>query len=612
MPLPEDVIVRRSEAARVQLPYLAGVLKIGIIGRSRGKNTAATIEITRQVTDTDELKDYGTSEYANDPIRTVDKAVALAAGYVGEIFYPNIHFLVTKNSAILNPNNLGSNDTSSALALDWSVAPPLVPPSVEHYDIQSSTGGFSAAETVYYSLTVLDHNANESNIGSITKVEIPDPTPDTSEVVLTWRMVEYANSYKVYRGSLADGSDMGLIATISGKATVTFTDRDETSGAAPPSTNSTQAKPADGDKYTLHYKYGVIVKNTYKEFTTSLQVQEEHGIGSELANAAKIYMNPEYNNAPVIATVVPESDNYNSYLDAANQFKSNHVNFIIPLYAGSSTLSSFISNFRNFYNLAANLSDEIYEQKECYAFTGLPFKEGWTVNDVETFCTAFQATATEGKRGFFVVPEGFEMAVSTWVNEDGESQSDYVLTDPASIDITSILFAGACVARYCGFRDVSLPLTEKDIAGFTFKGKNFTAQEIRQCREAGAMVIENITGVAIVNQSINMSQPEKGIEDGEMSICVTEDWLKADLRRRIRPFRGQKMLGSVLRAIEDVISDALRQYLAKRIINYFVAGSVRAYQDETEKDRVIGSFIFMPVYPINKIAVEYTFTFVAL
>jgi len=614
MPLPEDIRVERDLGARTQQPYIPGILKIGIIGRSRGKNTSSTVTVTRQVADTDLLKNYTTDVYASSPIRSVDKAVDLETGK-DEIYYPGIHFNIIKSAddSILSAANLGSNDDPTALEIDWSVAAPLVPPSVANTSLQSSsTGGFDSATTVYYALTVVDHNSNESNVGSLTKVEIPAPTTGYYQVILTWRMVEYATGYNVYKGTAADGSDLLKIGTVSVKTTVTFTDYNIVGSGSPPTTNTTAAKPKDGDTYDLYYDYAVVTRMKAVEYTTPGQVKADHGVGSELTNVAKIFMSSVYNNTPVVVTVVPESDTYNSYLDAANVFKTAHVNFIVSLYAGSDTLATLISNLQPFYNLCASLSDEKVGQKECYAAFALPYKAGWTTNDVKTFCNAYQSTATKGKRAFFVVPDGFYVKVQSWELSTGVASSNYTVTDPSGYDITPFVFAGACMARYAGLRDSAEPLTEKDILGFTFHGDNFTNQEIRAMRSYSAMVVENISGIAAVNQSINMSWSSLGIEDGEMNICVTEDRIKEDLRSKLRKYRGKKQLGAILRAAEDTIADALRQYIDNKLIAYFDAKSVTVYQDPNQKDRILGSFIYMPIYPINQIAVSYLFVFVAL
>ena len=610
MAIASDIVVQRKVGALVQLPFASGIAKIGIVGRSRGKNTLDTEQITRSSTgDTDSFP--VTTE---SPIRSLSKAVgdSLTAAE-NEEFYPNIHFLVKYGNTILDPTNFGTNDDPSTLTLDWSAAPPLVPPTVGDATLlTSTTGGFASATTVYYSITVIDHNGSESNIGSITKVEMSDPSPNFWQVQLAWRLVEYSSGYKVYRGVLADGSDLEKIADIADKSTVTLTDDNLVASGSPPTTNTTIAKPKDAETYTITYYYAVITTQTYMEFTNVEAVIEEHGIGSELSNVAKLYMNPEFNNAPVIATIVPESTNYNSYIDAANLFQENHVQFITVLYAGTVNLSTFTTNMTPIYNLAASLSNPTQGQKECYAIFALPYKAGWTVNDCNTLCTAFQATASEGKRAFFGVPAGFEVSVSSWTDENGEAQSDYTITDPAGIDITQLVMSGAAVARYCGFRDPAMPLTEKDVVGFTFKGRNFTNQQIEQLRGFGCMVIENNNSVAVVSQSINMSHPVLGIEDGEMNICVTEDWMKYDLRNRLRSYRGKKMLGRILRAAQNTLTEALRQYVDNLRIAYFDAASVSVTQDANQRDRLKGYFKYMPIYPINQIQVEYEFTFVVL
>lgn len=612
MSIASDIVVKRKEGALTQLPFITGVAKIGIVARSRGKNTTDTVKQTRASTGT---VDYFPTD-TKSPIRSFTKIVGNDGTYAeGETFYPNIHYVIKKKSddTIINPLNFGTNDTPSELKIDWSSSPPLVPPTPSPSLVASTTGGFESATTVYYSLTVVDHNGEESNLGSISKCQMSAPD-NYWHVQVSWRMVEYASGYKLYRGIKADGSDALKIADLTGKSTCMYLDKndDVLPSVSPPTTNTTVAKPKEGEDYTIYYYYAVITKMTYKEFTSLDAVIEEHGIGSEISNIARLYMNPEYNNAPVLGTVVPESTNYNSYLDAMGLFEENYVQFPIVFYAGATTLQSYITNMTPIYSFVANLSDPVQGQKEGYTVFALPYKDGWSIADCKTFAEAFRSTATDGKRGVFGVPAGFKVAVSTWINEDGEAESNYTVEDPEGIDITPLVFSGAAIARYCGLRDPSMPLTEKDVVGFTFLGRNFTNTQIEQLRSYGCMVIENNSGVAVVSQSINMSYPELGIEDGEISISVTEDWMRNDLRLALRQYRGKKMLGRVLRAATQTLTDKLRQYVDNQRIAYFQASSVQVNQDPNQKDRLYGYFKYMPVYPINQIQVEYEFTFIVL
>lgn len=606
MALPEDVIVTRDPSSKTQLPYVVGEQKIGVVGRSRGKNVLADIEITRGSGATDSLPSS-----MKTPLRRI-----LNVHYNDEIYYPNVHFLVTDRETppnILNPENLGEYESPSDILIDWSVAPPLTPPSIANVSLLSASEGFSSATTVYYAITVVDHSDNESNVGSITKVEIPAPTSGSYQVVLTWRLVEYCKGYNVYRGNLPDGSDLEKInSTLLPKSTISFTDANNMGTISPPSQNTTRAKPKSNTSYLLKYYYAMIVTNTPVEYTDVLQVIEDHGVGSELSNVARIFMDRSYNNAPILVTVVPEGTSYNSYLDALRQFETYPVDHIVVLYAGSDDLDDYITNFQAIYNFAASLSDENMSQKECYVWTSIPYSNDLSVNSVRTFCNAFQNTATKGKRGHCVIPDGFKVEILNWINPDGSVTSNYTLLDPEGVDITPIVFAGACASRYCGLRDCAEPLTEKDIIGFRFAGRKFTTSEVRMLRSYGAMVVENISGIAVVSQSINMSLPVLGTEDGELSIACTEDWMKKDLRNALRPLRGQKMLSSVFDHVKSIITDKLRQYVDNMKIAYFNPRSVSAYQNPNDKTQILASFEYMPIYPCNKVRVMYKMIFVAL
>lgn len=608
-----DIVVKRVEGANVQEAFLIAPLKIGVIGRSRGTLTDNTAKQTRGGSDSDSFPTIDVNSVTIPNVRSVTNIHNNMVGHIDEYFYPNQHFVLKDDDGdLLNPSNLGvGGDDVTDININWSYAPALMPPSITKTTRASGTSTLVSG-VYYYSVSVLDLNGRESTPGGESSA-ITIPAGDTYTVTLNWERVEYSTGYIVYQ-RVGSTIKQHTITDVT-KDTLEFTDGGSSWTSTQPQTvNTTKIAPTTGDVsgYTVSFKYGLISYNTYQEFTTYDDVLTAHGIGSELANVARIYMQPEFNNAPVFATVVPNGTGPTVYQTAANEFSKYQVQFIVMLYAGSSDLTSFSQNWKPIYDLAASLSDPDTGQMECYAVTGLPYSDTTVVNNVGTFISGYQATGTNGKRGFIVVPDGFKVTAASWQLTDGTYSTDYTVTDPASIDITSTVLAGAAMAKYTSMEDIAEPLTEKDVAGFFFKKSPFTKTQITQLVNYGAMVVRNDSTVAVVQRSINMSLPILDIEDGELSICATEDWMRGDLRMAIKKYRGEKMITQNFRAATRTLTTKLEQYENEGVIAWFNRTSVVCKQDPSQKDKLIGYFEYMPIYPINQIQIVYDFTFTVL
>jgi hypothetical protein len=613
-----NIVVKRVSGANTNEPFLIKPLKIGVIAQSRGKNTADSIDMTRASwttvgANTDALPTSSGIVH----VRSVERAVNNATNHTDETFYAGIHFTVkdaASSGTILNARNLGDVEDAEDIYISWDEAPALIPPSCISATV-ASTGAGLTGTTYYYKVSVVDQMDNESNPGPEYQVSVGAGVSNKMYVTLRWKRVQYSTGYYVYRKE--SGGTWRNLGLVSGKDTTVLIDHaldTVAAGSAAKTTNATKAVPASGaTAYTLYYTYGDITTDTAKEFTTVDQVEGEHGTGSEMANIARLYMDESYNNAPVLVTVVPSGTDISAYQTAAQVFESYHVNFIVGLFAGTTDIDTYKTNVKPLYDMCASLSDPETGQKECFGIFGLPGNENRTDNtDVTSFLEGFQATATSGKRGVLVVPDGHKIVIAQWQNPDETWETNYTLEDSESVDITPLVFAGAAFARYAGIQDLAEPLTEKDVAGFVFTGTPFSNGEVDDLTTDGAMVVRNDSGTAVVNRFINMSLPVLSLQDAEMSIAVPEDWMKDDLRRTLKKFRGQKMLGVTLSAAERSLRQKLEQYVNEGIMAWFDSSKVSTSQDTTQLDRLLGYFEYMPIYPVNSEQILYNFTVVVL
>jgi hypothetical protein len=619
-----DIVVKRVEGAAVNEAFQITPLKIGVIGRSRGTSTddtASYVHVTLNGSDAFPTTDTDGDTIPN--VRSVTRIHNLQVGQTDVYYYPNQHFTIEDDSGnILDPSKLGTDgDTVADLNIDWSHSTALLPPSLTSgAAVVSGSGNALEAGIYYYYVSAVDLNAVETPPGGqYGPITVPASGLTTYVNSLSWERIHYSDGYVLYRSftPVSGGSAVVMSRVVSDKDTITFIDADYLTGwsvGSPETVNLTKIEPqtSEASGCTVEFKYGAINYNTYEEFTSYDQVLSAHGVGSELANVARLYMQAQFNGCPIIATVVPNGTNATAYQVAANEFSKYHVQFIVMLYAGSTDITAYSQYWKPIYDLAANLSDEETGQMECYAVTSLPYAAGRVVKNVETFIDGYQSTGTKGKRGYVVIPDGFKLTAASWQSEDGSYDEDYTVTDPANVDITPIVFAGAAIARYTGMQDVAEPLTEKDVAGFYFKNAPFTKTQLDQLVEYGAMPIRNDSTVAVCQRSINMSLPILSLEDGELSICTTEDWMRKDLRNAIKKYRGKKMISPNILAASRTLTTKLEQYENNGIIAWFDRSSVSCRQDSVEKDKLVGYFEFMPIYPLNKIDITYSFSFTVI
>ena len=619
-----DIVVKRIEGASVTEAFQITPLKIGVIGRSRGTstdNTAPYVHVNLNASDAFPTTDSSSVSIPN--VRSVSRIHNLQVGQTDVYYYPNQHFTIEDDGGdILDPSKLGTvGDTVSDLNIDWSHSTALLPPSLTGgATLVSGSGHSLQAGIYYYQVSAVDLNAVETPPGgSYGPITVPASGLTTYVNSLSWERIHYSAGYVLYRSftPASGGTAVVMSRAITDKDTITFIDDKYVTGWTVDTVETVnltkiQPKTSEASGCVVEYKYGAINYNTYEEFTSYDQVLSAHGVGSELANVARLYMQAQFNGCPIIATVVPNGTNATAYQVAANEFSKYHVQFIVMLYAGSSDITAYSQYWKPIYDLAANLSDEETGQMECYAVTSLPYAIGNVVNSVKTFIQGYQSTGTKGKRGFVAIPDGFKVTAASWQLEDGSYDEDYTVTDPASIDITPIVFAGAAIARYTGMQDVAEPLTEKDVAGFYFKNAPFTKTQLDQLVSYGAMPIRNDSTVAVCQRSINMSLPVLSIEDGELSICVTEDWMRKDLRNAIKKYRGKKMISPNILAATRTLTTKLEEYENNGIIAWFDRSSVSCKQDSVEKDKLVGYFSFMCIYPINSIDIIYDFQFTVL
>jgi len=102
------------------------------------------------------------------------------------------------------------------------------------------------------------------------------------------------------------------------------------------------------------------------------------------------------------------------------------------------------------------------------------------------------------------------------------------------------------------------------------------------------------------------NQRTYGIEDTEFSLMFVEDTMDKINRAFLRTFRGNILNKTMVKVIEERFKRfVLDDYLSKGWILAY--RNVKFKQDDKDPTKIVGSYAYMPAYPINKIWVEHFF-----
>jgi len=626
-----DIIVKKSDQAGGTPSAIEPDMKLAVIGRSLGSSVEGTANFNHASGaggGSDDLSNitspsHELGEYVNSIESVLDSD--------SEEYRAGINFKIKETSSDEEVNkdlirdSDGNRLTIEELTLDWTITPALEGPYLNKtvsYTAVSGAGAVDPSKVVWYAMTVLDKNGRESTIGALCQVAIQDPDDvDLTEVkvLLTYSKPKYVSGYRLYRTEISyyetnglvtpSRTDLKLLATITD---VNQTSYEDTFGVVltatnPPATNTSFAEPDDADACSVVYDYLDVITNTPTEYYSWQAVESAHGVGSELANVARLYMGAEFNGLDSIITVVPDGDSEGDYISALTSLETENVNFILMLYLGSETVSSIVTVLGKLYNHCQTLSDPVTGQMERKALMALPNDKN--VSDYNTLIAAMQAKDDHGKSCYVILPDGLAVAIDSWKDENGEYQTDYTHDDSAGVDITPLILAGGLVAKYLSLNDLAMPMTEKSVAGFSFSNTRMSFSQVKDLSDDGFCVVKNDSLVPVCYRSINASFPSLTVEDAEMNINTTEMYIKQDMRRRLTALRGQKMTTAILMKAEDIIKSALDYYVLKNLIAIYDPSSVVASQNETTTTRLDAYFEYKPMYPVNQIWVEFGYTF---
>jgi len=165
--------------------------------------------------------------------------------------------------------------------------------------------------------------------------------------------------------------------------------------------------------------------------------------------------------------------------------------------------------------------------------------------------------------------------------------------------------------------NLARPLTGKPIGEITFGGTKVgmsVLSELYTLYGACLLLADNPGETPTCYRSNTMAYGignygnprEYGIEDTEFSLMFVEDTMDKINREFLRAFRGNILNKTMVKVIEERFKRfVLDDYLSKGWILAY--RNVKFKQDDKDPTKVVGSYAYMPAYPINKIWVEHFF-----
>jgi Zn/Cd-binding protein ZinT len=620
-----DIIVRRVVGARaVPAPVGIPVVIPAVICRTLGKKTQEVESITRTPPGTDYVwidRLKADTKLPLNEINDVEYVYTYTEGgntySFKYVFKRGVHFRFVKLKDQEAPEveeylpfenlyitDLKDGGTYIRYGIDWSQAPLL--PSVEFEAETTQNGAGTKFSSGDYEIRVFAVSLQTPKTGSpyqylvsqsVTK-HLTIPSNTTAYIRVFWKKVDYVKGYIVEIKQIGGSTYQFFVNPH-------ITDRVFSTEGATTMTYGLGGKqvPESNKDYTLNYKYLVRLVNQPVLYSAIEQVREDHGLGSEAYNIARYFLSTELGNAPFLVIVGVEEDSLAGYLNALKTLESVNCHLIFATYYGSDVLDLWDAMYQH----CLALSDPITGQRERYAVFALENGIQWYDNELKTTLQHYRAMEGKGKRAFLVIFDGGEITLDTWIEQDGSITKDKkVIMQP--FDITPLFGSMLTFARYCSFRDPASSLTEKSIPGLTFQKNSWGDDVYLYLRDLGAFVVRNDLGSAVVDLDINMSYGLLGLNDSQLPITMTEDWMKQDLRNKLKVFRGKKNVELRLASIINYIKLILDSYVSAGLITSYDEGSIKV--EILSTGQLKGYFKYTPVIIINQILFEYDFEFI--
>jgi len=490
--------------------------------------------------------------------------------------------------------------------LNFTGAPTIFPP--EFDSVTESTGGSIAADTYDIAIVARDAN-NNTTIAATTQLAVAS---GSASIIVKWGKVRNANNYLIYaKPSSGTAAQWALQtptpATLTGTTvSATLTAAISAGAVTLPSSNTTKHTPANGDYVYVTYTYSSYTYNSPQRFFDTETVQQYHGIGSEISNAARLVMGPAGvgNAAGSMYAVAPQvsTGEITGFQDAIAACESIQELVLISTSSSSDTVNE---------TLVAHCEDmssvENAKERFCFVSTTSDVMADTNVSTLTDKLLALNGS----NRCVYVVTDGGKPHVDSWQNTVDKYNSIAGITDTTPYTLNQAVdgpwHAIATMGMVANLSDPAVPATNKQVYGISSGEEGSVALWTDTRKDtiaaAGGLVLEDRFNNLFVRHGLTLSQAS--VEDSEMSIVMAEAYMAKVLRDNHSKFIGKKLTDTLLTGVNKTVKDSLNALVRDQIIRSYTDPSVQ--QDTTNPTWVYVRFNYKPIYPTNVIKFEWGF-----
>lgn len=441
--------------------------------------------------------------------------------------------------------------------------------------------GGTGRATIGLAVGVTSGTGNVANISATTSLEVANQL--TAQ--LTGGIGGRTAAFFPYAQTSTSGAT-GSVNVTGGTAAATIGFVAGVHNGATATAGTALRRPAlNGGLFFADYVFVSFNHFTAKRFTNLGLLLAEYGLGSNLAIGGTLLMGTagRGNNASVcVAMSVPADTlfNFQTALDFLSPRKD--IDLVCPLTVVSGIHTS----------LKAYVDDQssVDKRRECLGVVGFPI--GTQVGDETTSGSAiFVAKSLADRRMVCPYP---------WPIVDIQNANGDIVTT----ELDGWASAAVVCGRIASLPDRAEPATSKQVFGIKQLGVLLDEQEMNLLGAAGVLVLEDEAGQIIVRDGITTSLDNQA--DAQISINLTDDFLRRTLRQSFRQFRGRKLLPGLLDQIQQLTNRVLSSFVKFQLIAGFDAQTISAYQDPDVLTTVVVTFTYQPVFPARIIEFRYS------
>jgi hypothetical protein len=343
-----------------------------------------------------------------------------------------------------------------------------------------------------------------------------------------------------------------------------------------------------------------------KRYFDTETLQQDHGVGSEIANAGRLVMGPAGvgNAAGSMYAVAPEISNgeITGFQDAISACESIQDLLLLATSSVSDTVNE---------TLAAHCQDmstpENARTRFCFVSTSSAIQADSDVTKVTDKIKALNGS----NRVIYVITDGGHPAVDQWQNTpdklcviNGQTQSSSYTADLA---VDGQWHAIAMMGMVAALADPATPPTNKQVYGIS-SGVAGTVRLWNDSKKnaiasVGGSILEDRFNNLFVRHALTISQAS--VEDSEISVVLAEGYMGRRLDDAHQQFIGNKLTDGLLKGVEAVTKKVMDGLVSDQIIRSYK--DLTIYQDTVNPTKVFIKFNYKPIYPTNILKFEWGF-----